>query len=129
MADLVITNTDVLGGKGVAALAGEALLAGEVVYLDTAGAALKAANTSALVAAVAGIALNDAELNQPVGILKTGVLTASSVFTKGDVYVVSAAGKISAILDHASGDFLTILGWGLTATTLQLSLGISGIAK
>ena len=137
MADISVTSTAVQGGKGVSALAAVIITAGEVVYLDTSGNANLADNTAALTAAVAGIALNDAQVNQPVGILKTGILTMNGVLTAGVVYTLSglanpttpAPGTFKPAGDAVSSEFVTVIGVAMSATTLNISINASGVQK
>ena len=138
MADLTITNTDVLdpgGGSVKEANAAEVIDAGEIVYLDASGTLQLATITSATTAAAVGMALNDAvAVGQPVKYKTNGNVTISTQATEvGDPYVVSsnAPGKLSLYEDVniITGDFITHIGIMTTTTNLAISIQASGVAK
>jgi hypothetical protein len=132
MTDLVITNTDVdkIGGSQRTAEAGVAIAAGESVYIDTAGLAqLCEKGASAVEAAFAGIALNDAGVAQPVTYQAAGSIDLGSVIAAGVIYVCgAAAGGIAPSADIGTGNFVTIIGVGLNGTDLQIGVNQSGVA-
>lgn len=135
MADLTVTATSVVPGTNYTEvgtyLAGEAITAGQPLYLDSSNLAWKGdANVAAGAKAnVVGIAMNNAGAGQKITIGK-GEITFGSIITAAIVYVLSdTAGGIKPIADQASGDYLTILGWGISATTMKVDPKYSGYAK
>ena len=136
MADLVITASQVL--KGADAIvqtytAGEAITAGETVYLVT--TTNKVLRTDADVAAsavVLGIALNDASADgAPVTVQRSGTITlgAGAAPAAGQTYVASvAAGKIALESDLLAGDFVTVIGIGDGASGLLMGIVIQPTA-
>lgn len=133
MADLSITAPNVIAtGTIESATAGETITAGQVVRRDaTASNKLKKAlNTSAANAAAWGIALNGASNDQPADVLTRGNLDVGSGVAVGAVYVVSAAsGAIAPATDLLSGEFVTVLGIGISASVIAVDIQRSGIAK
>ena len=137
MADLVVTSASVAVGATSTVspklgLAGEAITAGQVVYLFSSNPntyKLADANAAGNDAAV-GVAVNSAASGQYVAVLETnGVLTAGATVAVGAVYVLSAtAGGIAPVADLASGWKTTILGVGISATQIQLKIYASGFA-
>jgi hypothetical protein len=136
MADLTVTSADVLAPSGVTAQigynAGEAIDAGEVIYLDSTTGTLKLADADGAASSVAvGVSLTTSATGQPVQWVKTdNNLTVSSVLTVGQVYVVSGtAGKIAPYSDLGSGDYVTILGVATSTSNLKLNINASGTQK
>ena len=134
MADLSITATEVLAGAGADTengIAGEALTAGQVVYkLSTDKKFYKADCDSAGKTSVYGIALNGAAAGQPVSVQKSGSITigATAAPTVGEIYVLSGtAGGIAPEADLASGDTVSILGVGESASSIQLRINNTGV--
>ena len=130
MADVSVTANSVVKESGTTftGIAGAAITAGQVVYKDEADAGkIKLADTDSATAAVRqpfGIALNAAQIGQPVVVQITGDITlgAASV-TRGMIYVLSGnAGGIAPVADLAAGDYTAILGIGRSATSLRLNI-------
>lgn len=118
------------------AVAGEAIDAGEVVYLDTGDtdangkgkAKLAQCDGTALQATVKGIAINSAAAGQVVAIHTTGALTVNSVLTQGVTYYLSAtAGKIAPRADLVTGNDVVLLGTASSATSLTVKIDNTGI--
>lgn len=127
MADLTITaaNVDPVDGyTSVTVIAGAAITAGQVCYLDTSNLAqLSDANASAVTAAVKGIALNNAAANQPVTLMTAGDLDVGASLTVSETYILSAtAGGIAPIADLASGWYVIHLGIATAADNLRLRI-------
>lgn len=139
MADLVITAANVVTGTNSSTqykIAGATLTAGQVVYIKVAdGKAYPAQSngpapsTNLANAAAFGIALNAASAGQPVAIEVSGQITIGATVAIGTIYVVSAAvaGNICPWADLGTNNWLTILGYADTATTLQLVINATGI--
>jgi hypothetical protein len=135
MADLTITTANVLAGHGAtikSAKAGEALTAGEAIYLDTDGKAMLAQHDgTAAEAAAVGITLAAAALGASVDYITEGDLALGTILTAGNVYVVSATyGAIAAQADQGSADYTTILGVakGTATLTVKITIGETVIA-
>lgn len=133
MADITITpaNVDSNNAVGTPVIAGEAINAGEFVYLDaTDGNKVKKAdNTSVASAAVVGIAINTAEAaEQPVSYVSSGEVEVGSVLGGvGRYFVISAGGKCSPIDDVIAGDIVTIVGYAKDADTLVIDLTLTAL--
>lgn len=133
MADLTITAASVVPvttSKSVRkeGIAGGTITAGMPVYKDSSNEIQPAANTSAVLANVVGIALNGASDGQPVTYQDSGVINLGATLVVGMPYFLSAAGKISPATDVATGDFVTYLGTALTAANFEISIHASGTA-
>lgn len=117
MADLVITAGSVIAGSSAkkrTGVAGEAMTAGELLYVDAAdGNKLKLTDANPATAhVVAGIALHAAASGQPITYaMEDDDLTIGATVAIGDVLIASpAAGKIAPVADKATGDYVTVVG-------------------
>lgn len=132
MADLSITAASVanLSGKGAQAngTAGGTITAGMPLYKNASNALVAAANTSALLADVEGIALNGASTGQPVTYQTKGNINLGATLAVGKVYVLSAAGLISPVDDVVATDFVTVLGVAVTAANMKIGIVSGGVA-
>lgn len=139
MANLSITASQVLTDLGQPAtyeqgVAGEAISAGDLVYLDaaTGNYLLTDANDlSPVLADVRGMALNTAAANQPLRIQRTGRLTlgAGAAPVVGQLYVASAtAGKSAPASDLASGWHSTLVFVGYPTNQIQFTIIATGQA-
>lgn len=134
MTALSIMATSVVAGAGAViqnGLAGEAITAGQPLYLDTStGKFLKAdANAAGSAARVPlGIALNGASLNQPLAVQKKGDITIGATLTAGVAYYLgsAAAGTIVPVADLTTGDYPCIIGLAKTTTVLTLDIVSTG---
>ena len=136
MADLTITASNVLAASSASVArvtsGTTTLTAGMPVYRDTADSnQYKACDADAAgTASCDGIMLNSADDGQPAQVITNGTLTVGAGVTVGQVYVVSVnPGGIAPYSDLASGDYVTIIGVGLTSTTIKVDIINSGIAK
>ena len=135
MPDISITPGSVLAYADVVpidGIAGAAITAGQVVYLDTSVTPntllLADCDASATTATVAGIALTGASTGQPVKYAKSGEITIGGTVTVGELYVLSGtAGGIAPEGDLASGDYVSFLGVGTTAARIRFNLLNSGV--
>lgn len=132
MADVSVTASAVIGaGQFQTVVSGAAITAGQPVYVANGIASLAKADTAPH-AAANGIAVTSAPgAGQPVLVQGGGSITFNACFTKGLVYVVSAAnaGGIAPFGDLSSGNYVTILGVALSTTVLSLNINASGIAQ
>lgn len=134
MADLTVTAGSVVAGSNATIdkryLAGATITAGQTVYLDTSTNTwlLADCDSSATTAVLAGVALNGAASGQPLHVLTAGQLTAGATVTVGEIYVLSGtAGGIAPEGDLASGDYVSVLGVGISATVIDVKLHVSGV--
>lgn len=137
MADISITAANVKPGAGAftkTGTAGETITAGQALYIDAANdGVLKKANsaTSASTAVCVGIALNGAATGQPVAYQTTGVYTVGGTVAASVAYALSGAadGGIAPVSDiTVSGEILTVLMIGISATQAQIFLVSAGVA-
>ncbi len=135
MADIAITAANVLAistARTADGVAGAAVTAGQVVYLDPASESYKLADCDSATAAVrspAGIALNGAAIGQPLKILRAGPITIGGALTAGVAYYLSPTpGGIAPVADVLSGDHSVLLGMATSTTVLQVDIQESGVA-
>jgi hypothetical protein len=130
MAELTITPAQVLSGADAdffQGIAGQAVTAGQAVYLDTLTNRLRLAdaNGSQDSAEVLGIALHEAAAEQPLRIQTDGTLTlgAGAAPVNATVYIAGATpGGIAPVGDKLAGWYTTLLGVGAPGNTLRMSL-------
>ena len=136
MADITITATSVVKGDNaniVTGYAGEAIAAGQAVFVDTAAAnVIKLADNDlgspADAKTVAGVALNGGATGQPIAYQNSGEITIGGTVAIGEVYCLSStAGGIAPVADVGTGDRLAIIGWGKTAAIITLAITNTGI--
>jgi hypothetical protein len=136
MADLTITAANVVKGADAAVVtrvAGAAITAGQTVYEDpNDGSRFKLCDADAGTATARttrGIALNGAAANQPLAVQTGGRITIGGTVVPGTVYVQSdTAGGIMPSADLEAGDYVTVLGVGVSATEIDLNIHASGVA-
>ncbi len=131
MADLSVTAGSVAFTSGEVghANAGETITAGQVLYLTTAGVAMKSqADGTTLEATIAGVALNGGATGQPIAYAKHGsVINPGATMALGDVYCSSVtAGGIGLMEELASTNKISRLGWPLTTTSLKIDIANTG---
>jgi len=137
MADLTVTATGVVPADANTVIArgtaGANITAGQPVYLDATNKIQPAANTSAVTAAVVGIAVNAASNGQPIEYVVSGNLTlpVTGNLTLATVYVMgNLAGAISPSVDldnSTNTRFGTVLGIATSATNLLVGILASGV--
>jgi hypothetical protein len=134
MADLAITPANVVsrGGPKAAGLAGVAVNAGQMVYLDAADNRYKLADSDSATAAVRksdGMALNSAAAGQPLKVQSGGEVTLGAVLTAGATYYLSdTPGGIMPAADLETGDYPVIIGIANSTTVLRLGTLEAGVA-
>lgn len=140
MGDIAITAANVVAGSGatqISGTAGETITAGMVCYLkasDTRWWKAQADGTAAESGSGAtyGIALNGASAGQPITIdsYDPNGITIGGTCAAGQVYVISAtAGGIALESDITSGQYMTIVGIGISTTKIMtIQNAASGIA-
>lgn len=137
MADIAVTAASVLPGANavtVPRIALAAITAGQSVYQSAANGVNvglhDADNAAADVSALYGVALNGAALGQPVVVQIGGDITIGATVTVGAIYLGSdTAGGIRPVADKNTGDKVTILGYGKSATVITLDIRNPGIVS
>ena len=135
MADLTITAAEVTYTVGAitkyTGVAGATITAGQACYIDTASSnVVKLAQSDgvALEATIKGLALHGASATQPITLAIAGNMDPGGTCVVGETYVLSrVAGAIAPIGDLATGDFVSHVGIGTTASNLKLSIVNSGV--
>lgn len=137
MADISITAANVTP-KGappqLSGIAGVAIVAGEMVYLDPTDNRYKLADCDAIPASnparsPAGMALNSAAANQPLKIATSGgEVNLGTVLTAGTTYYLSPTpGKICPVADVLTGDSPVVIGIARSTSVLRLGILESGV--
>lgn len=134
MADLTITAANVVQSTNAKvktdSVAGESVTAGQAVYKKTSDNRWwKAQNDGTQEeAAVSGITLHAASAGQPLFVQTEGVITIGATVAVGTIYAVSAtAGGICPVADLGSSAYVSIIGYGQTASLLALAPIITGV--
>ena len=127
MANLSITAANVKANTGASYnkqyLAGENLTPGQPVYLNSSSKWMKAGTGNATVANAAGITLNTASANQTMTVQTAGNITIGAAVSPGKIYVVSSnSGLICLNSDLTTGDYVTVLGYANSNTTMILDI-------
>lgn len=133
MTDISVTAASVQPGAGAITkrgICGEAISAGQSVFEAADGDIELCENDQTVVeAASRGISLNDGAAGQPIEYQTDGEITFNAVLAAGAVYIVGAApGGIAPEADAVSGEFVTVLGVGLSTTSMKLGILQSGVA-
>lgn len=110
---------------------GATISAGQPVYLDAADSKYKLtdSNASAATAAVKGIAMTPG-VDAGYGYVATGgsIILVGTTMAVGESYYVGAtAGTIVPDADLTTGDYVSRIGTGASATQLDLSIKATGI--
>lgn len=131
MADLSFTAGSVLltGGTRDTYIAGGTVARGNLVRMSG-SQVVAGSDDNATNANVIGYALNDAASGQPVevALLSGGGTLAGATFAVGKVYVASTSGATAPVDDIAGGEFVTVVGVGVTASSMQLGKVAGGVA-
>jgi hypothetical protein len=135
LADLVLTAASVVAGVGArktTGIAGATITAGQPVYQDPADSKYKLADGNsgtAVVRAMAGIALNGASNGQPLSVHLDGPLTIGAAVSTGvGYYLSSTPGGICPVADLASGAYPTLIGFAISATVIDVKIHPAGVA-
>jgi hypothetical protein len=107
--------------------AGGTITAGQVVRLSS-GNVVAAVNDNATNAAAYGIALNGGGSGQPIIVQKTGDITIGGTVAVGKIYALGTSGGIIPVDDIAGSEFISIIGVGISATVIRLSIKAGGVA-
>jgi hypothetical protein len=135
MTDLVITAASVVKGTGaktIPGILGGTVIAGQTVYRDATSKKFLASDSDSATAGVrelVGIALNGGAINQPVVVQTEGPITIGATVVVGTVYVNSdTPGGIMPAADLEAGDYVSVVGIGISATQIELGILNSGVA-
>ena len=133
MADITITSSAVLVTATTVVQQGtfgEAVDAGEGVYLDTSVSPplwKLADNTTAAKANAGGIALNSGATGQPASIATLGTLTLDGLTLGTFYYVSTTPGKLCPYADISSTDYITQVIGSISTTSARvqpIALGV-----
>lgn len=134
MATYTLTAANVIATSGSqdGGVAGETLAAGDLVYLKAADSRLwKAdANVTAAEAALKGICLNGGAAGQPIALANAGIVTvqlAAFTLIGGLMALSPTAGKMMDIDDQVNGEYVTEVGYIISATTFMLRIKATGL--
>jgi len=135
MAAISITAANLQPGSDAVTVQGFALVAltaGQTVYRDAATGKFGLCDSDHATAAnreCYGIALNTAGINQPVSIIRQGLVTLGGTVVVATVYVAGAtAGAINPTTDLAAGWYTAVVGVGYSATQLRVGIINGGAA-
>lgn len=138
MADITITAASVVAGAGARTengIAGAAVTAGQIVFLDSATtgkwqlADADAATAAARGQGKIGVALNGAALNQPLAVQTEGPITIGATVVAGTAYYLSPTpGGIAPLADILAGDYVTLVGIATSASVIKLDFQYSGVS-
>ena len=135
MTDIAPTasNVKLISGQKKVGIAGVAVTAGQVLYKEAAGGALKLVDADSATAearVVEGIALNGAAVDQPVAYAfeKDSVVAFGAVLTKGTSYISSpTAGGLRPAADLGASEYHSQVGVAISTSQLKLSIFNSGV--
>ena len=135
MADLVVTPANVVAATNATVergIAGATIAAGQTVYRDSTTKRYLLADADSVTPAARaglGVALNGAANGQPLAIVTGGNVNPGATVAVGAIYVQSdTPGGIMPSADLETGDFVTILGIGTTASNIAVGITVSGVA-
>jgi hypothetical protein len=132
MAAIAVTAASVVctdnNAKIIAGTSGVAITAGQVVALNPTTGLYELADSDSASAYLNtpssfGVCLNSAPAaSQPIDVLVSGTLTINAVGTKGTVYIISpTAGGIAPAADALTGIFTTVIGVGVSTTSIKIN--------
>lgn len=129
MADLSQTAANVVGyGERVEGRLGGTVTAGMPVRKQTDGTFIAATDASAAGAAVEGIALTGGASGQPFLYQRGGNINLGATVAAGAIYVLSTSGAICKDDDVAGGEYITVLGVGISTSLAKMGIVQSGVA-
>lgn len=102
--------------------AGEALTAGDAIYIDSAGEAFKADNDSGAASEAIGFALSSVSATASVLVRVGGKVGGLSGLTAGARYYVGESGAITATVPAASGEYIVQVGYAVSATEVVVQV-------
>lgn len=119
--------------RDVLGFAGAVLLQGQIVYKHpTTQKFLLARANDPITSVIAGmVRAGSGADNTPVNVLTSGLITGLSGLTQGQIYCL-APGTAGALITYAelvTGDWINIFGYGVSATSLMMSIINTGLQK
>lgn len=121
-------STGAISAHGIA---GVAITAGQLVYLEASSGKYKltdADSATAEVRAVAGIAACNAAADQPLAVQIDGLITIGATVAAGTSYYSSAtAGGIAPVADNTTGVYPTFIGFGVSTTQIDINIVSAGV--
>lgn len=113
-----------LGADSKSMTAGEALSAGNLVYIDATGKALKADANNIAKNAV-GFVLASAAINAPVTVYFEGTITGLAGLTVGAMYFLSdtATGGVTLTVPTVAGRIAQRIGFAISTTEINFEAG------
>jgi hypothetical protein len=135
MSDLSITAASVAAAstaRRTTRTAGVTITAGQVLALDPVTNTYKLCDCNSATAALrkpAGIALHAATAGQPITMLTNGVITIGATVAIGVTYFTSGTGGgIRPAADNTTGDYVSIVGIGVSTTQINVKFNQSNAA-
>lgn len=135
MTDIAITPANVVKGASAQTVTRQAnatITAGQVMYLDTDNRVglCDADDASSVIRAPYGIALNGGAVNQTITVQRAGRVTIGGTVVIGEIYVASdTPGGVMPAADLEAGDYVAVLGVGVSATLIELNIYNSGAVR
>ena len=131
MANLTISTIQPSSSRtrAITATAGEAIIAGELIYQDTSDSKMKLVDASAAAtASIVGIALTSAAADGDFVVYQaTESIDLGAILTAGTFYYASATpGKIAPHADLVSTNVVSAIGYATSTTDLTLSINNTG---
>jgi hypothetical protein len=128
MADMSQTATSVIGyGPQLHGVLGGTVAAGMPVRKQADGTFIASTNASLAGSSVDGWATSGGAINQPFTYQKGGNINPGGTVVVGGIYVLSASGAISLDNDVVTGDWITVLGVGISTSLIKQAVIEGGV--
>lgn len=134
MAAITVTSTGVkpiesAGGHAYSrGVAGEALSAGDPVYLSADRKYMKVDPTDQNKVAIVGIAMNTVSTDQRLEIMTSGTVDLGSALSDAVCVVVAGDGTLEEIADLATGEYIVVVGFSVGGYLLLNLLNLGDTA-
>ena len=123
-----VCNTNAASRRGLSAVAIDQM---QVVYKNASNKYALAQSDAVGTSTVEGLARNSAgAADGPIDVLTEGIITGLSGLVQGTVYALSpdVAGDVIPLSELSAGEIISIIGIGVTTTSLELGINNTGIA-
>ena len=128
MADMSQTATSALGfGEALRGKLGGTVAAGMPVRQQADGTWIAATNASLAGSNVGGWATSGGAIGQPFSYQIGGNINPGGTVVVGGIYVLSVDGAISVANDVVTGDWITVLGVGISTSLIKQAVIVSGV--
>jgi hypothetical protein len=131
MADLSVTAANVQPGTDgliVYGTAGGTITAGQLLQQNTTTKLYAVADkATAAGAQVVGVALNGASSGHTIAVQTTGTYNPGGTAGVGKIYTCGTSGGIAPVDDIAGTEYVTLVGIGITASSIKLGISVSGV--